>query len=46
MHLKTSKGGKKSLIRLFAFLNFCCVRRKENRKKKIEKEKIPHKVMY
>ena len=37
MRLKTSKGGKKSLIRLFAFLNFFCARRKENRKKKIEK---------
>ena len=46
MHLKTSKGGKKSLIRLFAFLNFFCARRKENRKKKIQKEKIPHKIMY
>ena len=37
MRLKTSKEGKKSLIRLFAFLNFFCARRKENRKKKIEK---------
>ena len=37
MRLKTSKGGKKSLIRLFAFLYFFCTQRKENRKKKIEK---------
>ena len=35
-------SGKKSLIRLFAFLCFLCARRKENRKKKIEKrEKSP-----
>ena len=34
--------GKKLLIRLFAFLCFFCARRKENRKKKIEKrEKSP-----
>ena len=37
MRLKTYKEEKKSLIRLFAFLNFFCARRKENRKKKIEK---------
>ena len=41
MRLKTSNKNK-LLIRLFAVLCFLCERRKENRKKKIEKrEKSP-----
>ena len=40
--LKKHLRKKKLLIRLFAFLCFLCARRKENRKKKIEKgEKSP-----
>ena len=35
--LKNIQGGGKSLILLFAFLCFLCMRRKDNRKKKIEK---------